>query len=102
MQTIKILGTGCPNCKRTEAVVKTVLEELNCKATVIKVEDIQEIMEYDIMSTPAIVIDEKVVLKGHIPSFEEMKTILTENSCCNDTDTSCCGPSDTESSSNCC
>jgi len=102
MQTIKILGTGCPNCKRTEAVVKTVLEELNCKATVIKVEDIQEIMEYDIMSTPAIVIDEKVVLKGHVPSFEEMKTILTANNCCNDTDTSCCGSSDTEASSNCC
>ena len=78
MQTIKILGTGCPNCKRTEAVVKTVLEELNYKATIQKIEDIQEIMEYDVMSTPAIVIDEKVVLKGHVPSIEEVKELLAK------------------------
>jgi len=76
MQTIKILGTGCPNCKRTEAVVRSVVEELKRDVDIIKVEDIQEIMEYDVMSTPAIVIDEKVVLKGHVPSVEEMRKLL--------------------------
>ena len=96
---IKILGTGCPNCKRTEAVVKTVLEELKLEATVIKVEDIQDIMAYDIMSTPAVVINEKVVIKGRVPSFDEVKAFLSEvneDSCC-DPDDSCCSSDDSES-----
>jgi len=88
---IKILGTGCPNCKRTEAVVRTVLEELKSDATLIKVEDIQDIMAYDVMSTPAVVIDEKVVIKGRVPSFDEIKELLKGNdSCCSETDNSCC------------
>jgi len=102
MQTIKILGTGCPNCKRTETVVRAVVAELKREANIIKVEDIQDIMEYNIMSTPAIVIDEKVVLKGHVPSVEEMKTLLTKDDCCNDTDTACCGSSDNDTTENCC
>jgi len=76
MQTIKILGTGCPNCKRTEAVVRSVVEELKYDATIVKVEDIEKIMEYDVMAMPAIVIDEKVVLKGHVPSVEEVKGLI--------------------------
>jgi len=76
MQTIKILGTGCPNCKRTEAVVRSVVEELRYDATIVKVEDIEKIMEYDVMAMPAIVIDEKVVLKGHVPSVEEVRKLL--------------------------
>lgn len=92
MKTIKILGTGCPNCKRTETVVKTVTEELNLDINIIKVEDIQDIMAYDIMSTPAVVIDEKVVIKGRVPSFDEMKKILEEGeNCCTDID-DCCEP----------
>ena len=92
MKTIKILGTGCANCKRTEAVVNTVINELGLtNVQVEKVEDIQDIMAYDIMSTPAVVIDEKVVIKGRVPSFDEIKNLLNDDtSCCSDTDTSCC------------
>ena len=104
MKTIKILGTGCANCKRTEAVVNTVINELGLKdIQVEKVEDIQDIMAYDIMSTPAVVIDEKVVIKGRVPSFDEMKTLLKEDSsCCEPSDNSgsCCG-SDTDNSGCC-
>ncbi len=101
MKTIKILGTGCPNCKRTEAVVKTVAEELNLNVTIVKVEDIEDIMMYDIMSTPAVVIDEKVVIKGRVPSFDEIKTLLKDDACCSDSDTSCCEPAPKENSSCC-
>ncbi len=102
MKTIKILGTGCPNCKRTEAIVKTVAEELNLEVNIIKVEDIQDIMMYDIMSTPAVVIDEEVVIKGRVPSFDEIKNLLQkEDACCSDNDTSCCEPATKESTSCC-
>ncbi len=98
---IKILGTGCPNCKRTEAVVKTVIEELKSDATLIKIEDIQDIMAYDVMSTPAVVIDEKVVIKGRVPNFDEIKELLkVDDSCCSNTDNSCCEPNDSKDS--CC
>lgn len=104
MKTIKILGTGCANCKRTEAVINTVINELGLKdVKVEKVENIQDIMAYDVMSTPAVVIDEKVVVKGRVPSFDEMKTILKEDaSCCEPSDNSdsCCG-SDSNSTSCC-
>ncbi len=106
MKTIKILGTGCPNCKRTEAVVKTVVDELNIEANIVKVEDIQDIMAYNIMSTPAVVIDEVVKIKGRVPSFDEIKNLLQEDdSCCSDSDDSCCEPKeeeDTTSGSCCC
>ncbi len=102
MRIIKILGTGCANCKRTEAVVNTVISELSLKdIQVIKVEDIQDIMTYDIMSTPAVVLDEKVVIKGRVPSFDEIKSLLNqEDACCSETDTSCCEPKD--ASDSCC
>lgn len=74
--TIKILGTGCPNCQRTEQIVKMAVEELNIEANIIKVEDIMEIMQYDIMSTPAVVVDEVVKIKGHVPSLQEIKDLL--------------------------
>lgn len=103
MKTIKILGTGCPNCKRTEAVVKTVAEELNVDVNIVKVEDIEDIMAYDIMSTPAIVIDEKVVIKGRVPSFDEVKELLKEDdACCSDTSSSCCEPTEETSKDSCC
>jgi len=101
MKTIKILGTGCPNCKRTETVVKTVVDELKMQVEIIKVEDIQDIMQYDVMSTPAVVIEEKVVIKGRVPSFDEIKSLLKEtDSCCSDTSSSCCEPTDNQDS--CC
>ncbi len=73
---VKILGTGCPNCKRTIAIVQDVIKEYNIKATVEKVEDIMEIMNYDIMSTPAVVVDEQVKIRGKVPSKTEVLEAL--------------------------
>jgi small redox-active disulfide protein 2 len=97
MKTIKILGTGCPNCKTTEEIVNKAISELNIQANVEKVEDIMDIMKYDVMSTPAVVIDEKVMIKGRVPSVDEIKALLSkEESCCSDTDSSCCEPDSTD------
>jgi len=77
---IKVLGTGCAKCKSLEKVCRKAVEELNLDATVEKVEDIQKIMEYAVMRTPALVIDEKVVLSGQLPKVAELKELLTQNS----------------------
>lgn len=76
MKTIKILGTGCPKCKQTEAVIQEALAKLGIEADVQKVEDIQEIMQYNIMATPGVVIDEVVMLNGHVPTVNEIKQLL--------------------------
>ncbi len=76
MKTIKILGTGCPKCKQTEATVNEVLKENNIEANVEKVEDIQKIMEYNVMTTPVLVIDEEIKVKGKVPSREEVLELL--------------------------
>ena len=73
---IKVLGTGCPKCKSLEKSVYNALAELNIAADVNKVEDIVEIMNYGVMSTPALVIDGKVVVKGRVPSVEEIKSLI--------------------------
>jgi small redox-active disulfide protein 2 len=73
---IKILGTGCPNCKRTELIVKEAVAELKVDATIEKVENILDIMKYDVMSTPAVVVDEVVKIKGRVPSIQEIKDLL--------------------------
>ncbi|NMB46654.1 MAG: thioredoxin family protein [Firmicutes bacterium] len=70
---IKVLGTGCPKCKETEANVRAALAELGVEAEVVKVTDVNEIMEYGVFMTPALVIDEKVVVSGKLPSIEEIK-----------------------------
>jgi small redox-active disulfide protein 2 len=75
---IKILGTGCPKCKTLEQLTRDVVSKNSIDATITKVEDITEIMKYNIMTTPALVIDGKVVLKGRIPSQEEIKQLLTK------------------------
>ncbi len=75
---IKILGPGCPKCKTLDKITREVLEQNGIDATVTKVEDIMEIMKYGVMSTPALVVDEKVVIKGRLPSQEELKKILTK------------------------
>ena len=77
MKKIKILGTGCPKCKQTTAVVEAAVKESGIDATVEKVEDIMEIMKYNILSTPAIVIDEEITIKGRVPSKSEMVALLT-------------------------
>lgn len=76
MKTIKILGTGCPKCKTMEAIVREVITENNIEAEVIKVEDIMEIMKYNIMSTPALVIDEQITIKGRVPTKMEVIELL--------------------------
>ena len=75
---IKILGTGCSKCKTLEKLTREVVSKNGIDATITKVEDIMEIMKFNIMSTPALVIDGKVVTKGIIPSAEEIKQLLTK------------------------
>jgi len=76
---IKVLGTGCPKCKALEKTVINSLAELDLAANVSKVEDIMKIMEYGVMNTPALVINEKVVISGRVPTVNEIKDILTKN-----------------------
>ena len=76
---IKVLGSGCARCKSLEKVTTKAVEELNLDAIVEKVEDIQKIMEYAVMRTPALVINEKVVLSGQVPKIAELKELLTNN-----------------------
>jgi small redox-active disulfide protein 2 len=73
---IKILGTGCPKCKSLEKTAREVVEKENFNASVTKVEDIMAIMNYGVMSTPALVVNEKVEIKGRVPSYEEIKQVL--------------------------
>jgi len=76
IRTIKVLGTGCPKCKQTTALLEDVVKENDIDATIIKVEDIMDIMAYNIMSTPAVVIDEEVKIKGRVPSRAELLELL--------------------------
>jgi small redox-active disulfide protein 2 len=76
MKDIKILGTGCPKCKTLEKLTREVVEQNNLDATITKVEDIMEIMQYNIMSLPALVVDGKVVIKGYLPTSEEIKEFI--------------------------
>ena len=73
---IKILGSGCAKCKTLEKLTREVVEQNGIDATITKVEDILEIMNYGIMSTPALVVNEKVEIKGRVPSSEEIKKVL--------------------------
>jgi small redox-active disulfide protein 2 len=77
MLTIKILGSGCPNCKKVEAIARQAVEMMGIQADVIKVTDYNKITEYNILSTPGLVINEKVVSFGRIPSPAEVTTWLT-------------------------
>ncbi|MFA7208770.1 MAG: thioredoxin family protein [Parcubacteria group bacterium] len=76
---IKILGTGCPNCIKLEENTKQALAELKMEARVEKVTEIQEIISYGIMSTPALVIDGVVAMAGQVPNVEKIKQIITDN-----------------------
>jgi small redox-active disulfide protein 2 len=73
---IEILGTGCPKCKATEKIVRKVVEELGKKVDIIKVEDLQEIVNRGVMMTPVVVVDGVVKIVGRIPSADEIKKLL--------------------------
>lgn len=76
IKEIKILGPGCAKCKATYQAVEQVINENNLDIKLTKVEDITEIMSYNIMGTPAVVVDGTVKIKGHVPSESEIKQIL--------------------------
>ncbi len=76
MKTIKILGMGCPSCKQTEQVVKQALDQSGKQAEVLKVEDLQEIMKYNVLTTPVLVVDEKIKIKGRVPNVSEVIALL--------------------------
>jgi small redox-active disulfide protein 2 len=69
---IKILGIGCANCKRVESLARQVVEEMDVEATITEVTDMNDIVSYDIVTTPGLVINGKVVSSGRIPSKAEV------------------------------
>lgn len=77
MIDIKILGTGCPKCRTLERLTREVVEKAALEATITKVENIVDIMRYNVMMTPALVVNDKVVLKGRVPSAEELRRLLS-------------------------
>lgn len=76
MKDLKVLGTGCPKCKKTIAIIEEVVNEMGLDAKVEKVEDIMDIMKYNVLSTPAVVVDNEVVIKGRVPSKSEIEQLL--------------------------
>ena len=76
---IKILGTGCPKCKILDKVTRDAVAETGIDATIEKVEDIVKIMGYNIMHTPGLVINGKVVLSGQVPTVNQVKEIIIKN-----------------------
>ena len=84
MKKVKIIGSGCPSCNQLTDAVNAVITAEGIAATVEKVEDIQAILAYNVLSTPALVVDEKVLSKGRLLSYAEIKELLTAkpHSCC--------------------
>ncbi len=73
---IKVLGTGCTKCKTTVDLVKEVVQEHNIDAEIIKVEDIMEIMQYNVMATPAVIVNDEIKIKGRVPKKKELEDLL--------------------------
>lgn len=73
---IKVLGAGCSKCKATYAAIDKVVKENGLEVTLTKVEDIMELLDYNIMTTPAVVVDGTVRIKGYVPSESEIKRVL--------------------------
>lgn len=78
MKTIKILGTGCPKCKTTFNNATEAVNQSGIAAEIVKVEDIMEIMEYNVMSTPALLIDDVVHVKGRVAEIAEIEKLLRQ------------------------
>jgi len=77
MKDVKILGAGCAKCSQLADAVKAVIASENIEASVEKIEDIRKIMAYNVLSTPALVVDGEVRCKGRVPSSTELKDLLT-------------------------
>jgi small redox-active disulfide protein 2 len=77
MLSIKVLGPGCSNCQKVEQIAKKVVATLSVDATIQKVTEMQDIMKYPILSTPGLVVNEKLVCAGRIPSEAEVTTWVT-------------------------
>ncbi len=73
---VLVLGPGCKKCVLTYDAIRKVVEQSGAEVTLRKVEDIMEIMKYNVMTTPAVVVDGEVKLKGHVPSEAEIKKVL--------------------------
>ncbi len=78
-KNIKVFGTGCPKCKTTYNNVLEALKLSGMEADVIKIEDIEEMMNYNILSTPVLMIDEIAKIKGRAPSVNEIRELLLES-----------------------
>ena len=76
MLTVKILGSGCANCKKVEQIARKAAADMGMQAEFTKVTDYSDIMAYDVLSTPGLVINEKLVCAGRIPSPAEVTTWL--------------------------
>lgn len=91
MKQIKVLGTGCPKCKTTYNNVLEALKQLGMEANVTKIEDIEEMMIYNVLTTPVLMIDDVVKIKGRIAQIDEIKDLLKNtNSISEDNSSSCC------------
>jgi small redox-active disulfide protein 2 len=75
-KNIKVLGPGCPKCKTTYNNVLEALKQLNIDADVIKIEDIEEMMKYNVLTTPVLVIDEAIKVKGRVADINEIKQLI--------------------------
>ena len=76
MTEIKVLGPGCPKCKTTYSNVLEALKQSNIEANVVKVEDIEEMMKYNVLTTPVLMIDEQIKIKGRIAQVNEIIELL--------------------------
>jgi len=74
---IKILGTGCAKCNQVEKTAREVVKELGIDASIEEVKDIRKIMEYNVLITPGLVVNEEVVISGRIPSKAEVTQFIT-------------------------
>jgi len=73
---VKILGSGCSNCNRLEALTKEILDENSVSYDIEHVKELEKIMSYGVMKTPALVVDEKVIVSGRIPSKSDLRSLL--------------------------
>ena len=73
---IEILGSGCAKCKSVEKLVRNIVEELGIQADIVKIEDLQEIVNRGVMMTPAVFIDGEAKIVGRVPTAEELKKLL--------------------------